>query len=92
MSAGGAAGLLGGVIFWWARHGQDMTATVPGLVGVDTFGAKIGIHLLLAIVIGAGHRGISTRASPRPSVLQPNGDRLPYSDHKPMNWEATTCS
>ena len=57
--AGGSAAELGGVIFWWALRGQDITATVPGLLRVDTSGAKIGLHRLLAIVIGAGIGGAS---------------------------------
>ncbi len=32
--AGGVAGLLGGVIFWWALDNQGMTSSVPGLLGV----------------------------------------------------------
>ncbi len=57
--AGGVAGLLGGVIFWWALDNQGMTSSVPGLLGVDTSGLKVSLHLLLAIVIGAGFGGVS---------------------------------
>ena len=51
--AGGVAGLIGGLVFWWALEAQSMTSEVPGLLGLKLSGARVGLHLLGSILIGA---------------------------------------
>ena len=57
--AGGIAGFVGGLVFWWALGAQDMISTVPGLLGFDLSGAGVLLHLLISIPIGASFGAIS---------------------------------
>ena len=56
---GGMAGLLGGLVFWWALQAQDMTSTVPGLLGLTLSRTGVGLHLLVSIPLGAAFGAIS---------------------------------
>ena len=57
--AGGVAGLVGGLVFWWSLEAQSMTSTVPGLLGLKLSGAGVGLHLLGSIFVGAVFGAIS---------------------------------
>ena len=57
--AGGVAGLVAGLVFWWALEAQSMTSTVPGMLGLDLSGAGVGLHLLGSILVGAAFGAIS---------------------------------
>lgn len=62
LAIGGAAGLLAGVVFWWALHSQSMTSSasgVSGLLGLDRAGARLGLHLLVSIPLGMGFAAIA---------------------------------
>ena len=64
--AGGLAGLVGGLVFWWALEAQDMTSTVPGLIGISLSPSGVVFHLLGAILLGAVFGALdSGRQSPR---------------------------
>ena len=52
--AGGLAGLTGGLVLWWALQAQGMTATVPGLLGINLSAVGTALHLLVAILLGTG--------------------------------------
>ena len=62
-AAGGIAGLVGGLLFWWALHDQGMGSTGLGLLGLKMAGAGVALHLLLSIVLGAGF-GAASRYDP----------------------------
>ena len=62
--AGGIAGLVGGLVIWWALQAQSMTPTVPGILGLKLSGATVVLHLLGSILIGAAFGAIS-RYEPR---------------------------
>ena len=51
--AGGVAGLIGGLVFWWALAAQDMASAVPGLLGLHLLGAGVILHLLSSVLVGA---------------------------------------
>ncbi len=53
LAAGGAAGLVGGLVFWWALAAQGMTSAVPGLLGLQISGLGVALHLLVSIPVGA---------------------------------------
>ena len=57
--AGGAAGLVGGLLFWWALQAQGMVSTAPGLLGLKLSGAGVLLHLLMSIPLGAGFGALS---------------------------------
>ena len=57
--AGGVAGLVGGLVFWWALQSQGMTPTAPGLLGLKLSGAGVGLHLLVSIPLGGGFGAIA---------------------------------
>ena len=59
LAIGGLAGLMAGVVFWWALQGQGMTSTVPGLLGLDLAGASLALHLLASISLGIVFAAIS---------------------------------
>ena len=59
MVAGGTAGLAGGLFLWGALRAQDLTSTVPGLLGLDLSGAWMALHLLVSVPLGAGFALIS---------------------------------
>ena len=59
MVAGGTAGLAGGLLLWGALRAQDLTSTVPGLLGLDLSGAWMALHLLVSVPLGAGFALIS---------------------------------
>ncbi len=59
MVAGGTAGLAGGLVFWGALRAQDLTSTVPGLLGLDLSGAWVVLNLLVSVPLGAGFAVIS---------------------------------
>jgi NADH dehydrogenase len=59
MVAGSVAGFVAGLVFWWALEAQSMTSTVRGLLGLDLSGAQLGLHLLVAIPVGATFGAIS---------------------------------
>jgi NADH dehydrogenase len=52
--AGGIAGLAGGLLFAWAIQAQGMMGTAAGLLGLTLSGAGVGLHLLVAALVGAG--------------------------------------
>ena len=52
------AGLLGGVIFSWALHSQDMMVDRAGLLGLSSTGASLIAHLLISGFLGAGFAAI----------------------------------
>ncbi|MGI8553433.1 MAG: hypothetical protein ACR2PL_22015, partial [Dehalococcoidia bacterium] len=56
--AGGAAGLLGGIVFAWALQAQGMMAQTAGIVGLRSVGAGLLLHLLISVVLGAGFGAI----------------------------------
>lgn len=51
--AGGMAGLIGGLAFWWAIAAQGMTSAVPGLLGLQLSGLGVVLHLLASVPVGA---------------------------------------
>ena len=51
--AGGVAGLIGGLVFWWALAAQGMAPDVPGLLGLHLLGAGVILHLLSSVLVGA---------------------------------------
>ena len=57
--AGSVAGLIGGLVFWWALAAQDMTASVPGVLGLELFAAWPALHLLVSALLGACFGAIS---------------------------------
>ena len=57
--AGGVAGLVGGLVLWWALQSQGMTPTAPGLLGLKLSGAGVGLHLLVSIPLGGGFGAIA---------------------------------
>ena len=59
MVVGGVAGFVAGLLFWWAIEAQSMSSTVSGLLGLDLSGAQLGLHLLVAIPMGATFGAIS---------------------------------
>ena len=59
MTLAGAAGLLAGVVFWWALEAQGTIATTSGLLGLKLSGAWLALHLLASIVVGAGFGALS---------------------------------
>ena len=61
---GGLAGSVAGVVVWWALHAQDMTTTVPGLLGSNMSGPWLALHLAVSFPVGAGLAAIS-RFQPR---------------------------
>ena len=63
-AAGSVAGLVGGLMFWWALEAQSMTSTVPGLLGIDLSGAGVVLHLLASIALGASF-GVLFRYRPQ---------------------------
>ena len=52
--AGSIAGLVGGLVFWWALQAQDMVSTMPGLLGLKLSGAGVLLHLAVSIPLGVG--------------------------------------
>ena len=62
--AGGLAGLVGGLVFWWCLEAQSMTPTVRGLLGLKLSGAGVGFHLLVSILVGAAFGAISRYQPP----------------------------
>ena len=52
LAAGGVAGLVAGLVFWWALHAQHMTSTVNGLLGFSLSIPAVGLHLLGAVLLG----------------------------------------
>ena len=58
MAAGGVAGLIGGLVFWWALAAQGMTSAVPGLLGLPLSGLGVVLHLLASIPVGASFGAI----------------------------------
>ncbi len=62
--AGGAAGLAGGLVFWGGLQGQNMTSSVPGLLGIPLSPAGTAYHLLASIFLGAVFGGV-VRYQPR---------------------------
>ena len=56
--AGSLAGLVGGLVFWGALQAQDMTSTVPGLLGISLSPWGSAYHLLVSIFLGAVFVGI----------------------------------
>ena len=59
MALGGVAGLLAGVVFWWALEAQGTAAATSGLLGLKLSGAWLALHLLASIVVGAGFAALS---------------------------------
>ena len=57
--AGGVAGLVGGLVFWWSLEAQSMTSTVPGLLGLKLSVTGVLLHLLGSIFLGAAFGAIS---------------------------------
>ena len=57
--AGGVAGLLGGLLYWWALQAQGMMSSAPGLLGLKLSGAGIVLHLFVSVPLGAGLGAIS---------------------------------
>ena len=57
-SAGSLAGLAGGLVFWGALQAQDMTSTVPGLLGISLSPWGTAYHLLVSIFLGAVFAGV----------------------------------
>ena len=58
LAAGGVAGLVGGLVFWWALAAQGMTSAVPGLFGLQLSGLGVVLHLLVSIPVGASFGAI----------------------------------
>ena len=56
--AGGLAGLVGGLVFWWALQSQDMVSSVPGRLGLTLSGAGVVLHLLVSVLMGAAFGGV----------------------------------
>ena len=63
MVAGGVAGLVGGLLLWWALQTQGMASHAPGLLGLKLSGAGVLLHLLASIVLGGGF-GATSRYQP----------------------------
>ena len=59
LAIGGLAGLVGGIVFWWALHAQELTASMPGLLGVKLSGSKLALHLFVSVPLGGGFAAIS---------------------------------
>ena len=51
--AGGAAGFVGGLVFWLAVLGLGMTPTIAGLLGLKLSGGWFLLHLMAATLAGA---------------------------------------
>ena len=73
--AGGAAGLAGGLVFWGALRGQDMTSSVPGLLGISLSPAGTAYHLLVSVFLGAVFAG-AVRYQPRGYAATVSGATL----------------
>ena len=54
VAAGGIAGLVGGLLFWWALQAQGIMSSAPGLLGLKLSGAGVLLHLVASIFLGAG--------------------------------------
>ncbi len=52
VTAGGIAGLIGGLVFTWAMQAQGLRAAVAGLLGLTTT-ASAALDLVVSVVIGA---------------------------------------
>ena len=50
--AGSLAGLVAGLVFWWALDAQHMTSTVSGLLGFSLSTPRVGLHLIGAVLLG----------------------------------------
>lgn len=59
LTVGGVAGLVGGLLFWWALQAQGMASTAPGLLGVMLSGVGVFVHLAASIALGAGFAAVS---------------------------------
>ena len=59
LAAGGIAGLVGGLLFWWALQAQGMASTAPGLLGVMLSGAGVFVHLAASVALGVGFAAVS---------------------------------
>src|SRR3972149_5568501 len=57
LSAGAAAGLIGGLAFTWAMQTQGLRAAA-GLAGLPSTGTGVALEILAAILIGAGYGAI----------------------------------
>ena len=64
LAAGGLAGLVAGLVFWWALQAQQMTSTGNGLIGFPLSTPGVGLHLIAAVLVGAVFGGI-VRYQPR---------------------------
>ena len=62
--AGSLAGLVAGLVFWWALDAQHMTSTVSGLLGFSLSTPSVGLHLIGAVLLGAVF-GAIVRYQPR---------------------------
>lgn len=78
--AGGAAGLVGGVLIAWAIDvpGPMMSRTIWSMIGN---GANFGV--MFGWIAGLGALGGSMVARPREGVQQPYGGRQPYGAPQP---------
>ncbi len=56
--AGAAAGVIGGLVFWWAMQAQGLRAATAGLIGVTSLGAGVALDLLVSALIGASFGAI----------------------------------
>ena len=52
--AGGVAGIVGGLLFWWALTSQGMVSANLGLLGLKLSGGLAALHVLAAGLAGAG--------------------------------------
>ena len=57
--AGGAAGIVGGLVFWWGLNSQGMASSYLGLLGLKLTGGLTALHVLAACLIGAGFGAIA---------------------------------
>ena len=73
--AGGVAGLAGGLVFWGGLQGQDMTSSVPGLLGISLSPAGTAYHLLASAFLGAVFAGV-VRYQPRGYAATASGATL----------------
>ena len=65
MIAGGVAGLVGGLVFWWALQAQNMTSTVYGLLGISLSTAGVALHLFRRDLSGCCFWGDGTASAER---------------------------
>lgn len=73
--AGGLAGLIGGLVFWWALQAQNMTSTVPGLLGITLSTTGVLLHIIAAALMGAVF-GALVRHQPRGHAASISGGIL----------------